>query len=439
MKIGKETIPGLTQKNTAGGLRYYWEPSPAQRRANWKTLNLPDDLAAAVVAARKRNDEIAAWKAGGASPRTVARFVARSTFGAILDRYEREVLATKSAATQRVDKTAIRRLREWAGDQPLGFITRARVKVLRQAMMKHATLHGPGHAVAFHLLTSLRKIIGWYIQEEDLKIDNPAANFGLPSPDPRDELWEHDAQAMFARAAAREPLPGDKAPMPKSWPSIGLAFRIATYIGQRQADILAFDRGRWREITAQQLDGDETLRLRLASDHGPDAGKAMGVYVRQGKTKVWVGVPVEGALRDEIEAAIATSLAAAKAAGRIAEPAIIVNAATGKRWGTSDFIHSFGDVRDRAAAIARHEGNDELADRLETLQFRDLRRTCVVTLGQLGLNDYTIGSITGHSQASIKKILEVYMPRTIAAAARGVIARIGPETAKVTPAKEERA
>jgi hypothetical protein len=75
--------------------------------------------------------------------------------------------------------------------------------------------------------------------------------------------------------------------------------------------------------------------------------------------------------------------------------------------------------------VAIIRGDDDLAERLADLQFRDLRRTCIVTLGQLGLNDYTIGSISGHKQETIKKILEVYMPRTIAAAGRGVVARIG--------------
>lgn len=76
------------------------------------------------------------------------------------------------------------------------------------------------------------------------------------------------------------------------------------------------------------------------------------------------------------------------------------------------------------------DGNLDLAERLEGLQFRDLRRTCIVALGVLGLNDYQIASITGHKQETIKRILEVYMPRTEAAAARGVVARIGDAQAK---------
>ena len=423
MKIGRESIGGLTQKNTVGGLRYYWEPTPKQRAAGWKTLTLPADLAGAVTAAKRRNAELDEWQLGGARPATIRRFVRAQTFDAVLDRYEREVLVNKRDNTQRVDRTAIKRLREWAGAQPWHWISRARVRALREAMMRHAVLDGPGHAPAFHLLTTLRKILAWHIRDQDLKVPNPADHFGLPAPAPRDHLWERDAQAAMVEAAIE-----------LGWASIDFAFEIATYTGQREADILHLQRSHWREIGIEQLEFDQDLYDALKSDRGPDTGKVMGLYVRQSKGKRWVGVPIEGALRDRIEAAIAANVERARAEGRVAAQHIIVNDQTSEPWGQSNFIHRFLEVKQAAVAVAIMRGDEDLAERLDALQYRDLRRTCIVTLGLRGLNDYMIASITGHKQATIKRILEVYMPRTEAAAARGVVARIGPReaAAKVT-------
>ncbi len=430
MKIAGKTVKGFVVKTLASGTYYGWEPTPLQRKAGWKSFKLEArDLGHAIQLCEDQNAKVAQWRTTGAAPAHVKRYIAPNTFGSVLDRYERAVLAHKSENTRRVDRTAINTLRAWAGDKPAKFITRARVKALRDAMMRElkVELDGPGHSTVFHLLTTLRKILGWWIDDADLGIPNPADRFGLRAPTPRDQIWERDAQLLMHDACAA-----------LGAPSIALAFDIATYTGQRQADVLTIPRSRWQEITPAQLGHDQRLYDALKSDHGPDAGKVMGIYVKQGKTKRWVGVPIEGELRDRIEATIATTLAAAKAANAIPPAEIIVNDAHGRAWGQSDFIHTFGEIRDAAATVAMLEGNDELADRIATLQFRDLRRTCIVTLGQLGLNDYQIASITGHSQATIKRILEVYMPRTEAAAASAVVARIGDQARRADQTARER-
>lgn len=414
MRFGKEKIPGLTQKPTARGVAYYWQPSPMQRAKGWKSLALGTDLAEAVRKARARNDEVDQWKTGGARPAQVRRFNHRATFGHVLDRYEAEVLVTKAKNTQRVDRTAIRNLRDWAGKHPVGWIDRKRVRALRQAMMAKAVMDGPGHAVAFHLLTTLRKILSWWIKEADLGVPNPADDFGLRAPAPREQICDADAEAALLAAAARLKLPG-----------VALAIELAIYTGQREADLLAFDRGRWREISLAQLGHDATLYDRLTATNGPDAGKVMGLYVRQGKGKVWIGIPIAGDTRVAVETTLEAHRKAAQRAGRVGAQYLISRAGDGSAWPQRDFIDHFAQVRAKAAEQARADGNDELAARLADLQFRDLRRTCAVRLGWLGLNDYQIGSITGHKQETIKKILEVYMPRTEAAAATAIVARIG--------------
>lgn len=416
MKIGKETIKGLVQRDLATGRYYYWYPDPRERAAKWPSKPLGTDIVVAITAAKKINAEVAAWRSGGAKPAIVKQHIAKQDFRHVLRRYTAEVLSKKSANTQRVDRTALNRLEAWAGAKPWRWIDRARVRTLRDTLMAGVELNGPGHAPVFHLLTTLRKILAWWIKDQDLENSwrNPAAEFDLPAPAPRDQIWTPEAQAAVIAAATAKGLH-----------SIALAFRIATYTGQRQADVLSLTRSQWREITLRQLDNDLAAWDALKSDHGPDAGKVMGIYVRQGKTKKWIGIPVEGDMRVAIEAAIAAGIERARKTGNLASAQLIVQDNSGEPWKQRYFSEKFDETRASAREKAIDSGDDVLLDQLEGLEFRDLRRTCIVTLGQIGLNDYQIASMSGHTQATIKKILEVYMPRTEAAAGRAVVARIG--------------
>jgi hypothetical protein len=425
MKIGKETVKGLTPKSTAGGIRYYWEPTPKERRAGWKTMTLGGDLAAAITAARKRNEEIDTWKAGGAKPRQITRYVKAQTFGAVLTRYEKEKLSKVAPSTARVDMTQLNRLREWAGDQPVRWITRQRVKALRDALCPGGA-GTPGHNVAFKLLSMGRKVFAWYIDEDEPGLTNPFERFNLGTPEPRHHIWEPDDIAAFCRAADE-----------LGWHSIGFALRLATYNGQREMDILRLTKNDWKEITLRQLRFDQAVYDQLKSDIGPDAGKVMGIRVQQSKTKVWVVAPIEGDMRLEIEAAIAAADARMKAESNLAAAMIVTHDKGARPWGQRDFIARFNEVRAHAIATAEREGNFELAERLRVLQFRDARRTCVVIIGELGLDDAGISAITGHKLATIKQILETYMPRTEAMAARAVVARIAPPTAKDEKKEQE--
>jgi hypothetical protein len=64
---------------------------------------------------------------------------------------------------------------------------------------------------------------------------------------------------------------------------------------------------------------------------------------------------------------------------------------------------------------AEYDQDTDLAEEIATLQYRDLRRTCVVYLGELGLDAHLIAGITGHDIDDTQRILKTYMPRTTAA------------------------
>jgi len=413
----KLKVKGLRAKPYPGGIRYYWEPSPAERRAKWQGISLGSDLAAAVTAAEKRNAEIEEWRTGGARPRAVAAYVKRNTVAAGIKRYRAEVLAHHAASTRRTAETPLKRLETWAGDMPISWVTRARVKALRDAMMKPEDQGGIGHHPAFHVLERGRAV--WkFLVDEDLAPANPFVEFGLGKPPARQVYWEdHHRAAIDAAAAALQR------------PSIALAVALGLYIGQREADILALPLTAWRPIPRAKFRADPALYDQLASSDGPHAGQVMGIYVRQGKTKRWVGIPVEGEDRRRIEAAIAEAKATTmrSSSGAIAQKAprttIIGRDSDGQPWQQDNFIEVFGKVRQHAADQARTAGDAALAAELEALWYGDLRRSCVVFLGELGLDDAAIGAITGHKLNTIKTILETYMPRTEGMAARAIAAR----------------
>jgi integrase len=435
--MAKIHIKGLVAKKTAGGIRYYWEPNPIERKAGWKGMALGLDAIAAAQKAQARNEEVEGWRAGGASPRAVKKYLKPKTFGAVLQQYRREHLSKKASSTIAVAETALKRLDTWAGDQPVHYITRARVKVLREAMMAPPEKGGIGHHPAYAVLRMLRAVFSWAIKEE-LAANNPAASFDLPAPEPRDQIWEPEDILLFDRAA-----------IALGMPSLGFAVRLAEYTGQREGDLIRIGRGQWKDVTMQCSIEQRDM---LASQTGPDASRVMGFVLKQNKSKRTivvghdkrrvggrvVGVPVAGRLREEIEQRWADQDERNSKDGAVAVTTLLVDDRTGLPWTKQQhFINAFTRARGKAVELARKEGLAEQADRIADLHFHDLRRTCVVRLFELGESDTVIAAITGHKIETTRRILEIYAPRTTAMAARAQVARIHEATATTTRQQKE--
>lgn len=425
-KILGEHVPCLVPKKTAGGLRYYWQPSAALAKKGWKALPLGQDLVKAIAAAKAENDRVDEWRNGGEKPKEVKRYVQRTTIAALIEAYRAsDKFKGLAASTRLTYASALNLIEEWAtnapagarvpahkrGDMPVAWVTRQRVRVLRDALMRPGKDGIVQHHRAHSTLRVGRTLFAWGRNNLDGMSENPFESFDLATPGPRDQIWEHEDAAAFSAAAIRN---GD--------PVIAFAIELAEYTAQREADLLKLQASHYREV--KNLDERDEAAI-LAEDRraGITDGIPMGIYVRQGKTKRWVGVPVAGQIRAKIEAAIA-----ANAKREIPSTNILVSDRSGRpfadRW---QFLRAFNDAKERAisptpedlaAGVVPHPA-------LALLQFRDFRRTCVVRLGELGLEDQLISAITGHMLGSIKKILEVYMPRTTKMAARGIVARIG--------------
>lgn len=408
-------IPCLVGKtNKAGVTSWYWQPSATLAKAGWKPISLGKDERAAIETARARNQEVEQWKLGGIQPGEVRQRAIQGTLAHLIQRYEREVLegvrpGTKTpaiaATTARTYRVSLRRLGEWAGKYPLTYITPARVRALRDGMMHPVT--GLGHHAAHQTLKMGRTLFAFAIAN-DLVERNPFLNFKLSAPPPRDVIWSPPAREMMVAAAAAAGMP-----------SIALAIQLGFAIGQREADILGLTIAKYVAIPEHKMQPEDyTTLARLAPD-----GIPRGIRIRQAKTKAWIEVPVTGSVRAQLEANIATAKAGSSTRIILDDTRPGANAHAGIYHGDAGqtrFQRDFADVREAAIAVAVKEGNPDLAGELATLQFRDLRRTCVVYLGELGLDAHLIAAITGHDIDETQRILKTYMPRTTGRAARAI-------------------
>lgn len=186
---------------------------------------------------------------------------------------------------------------------------------------------------------------------------NPAQRFEQLNTRPRDQIWTHIQEQAFL-AKAHE----------LGMPSIGLGFSLGVYTAQRLGDVLRLP---WSKFDGDWING-----------------------VRQGKTGVILDVPVLTPLR--------SSLFAAPRRGTL-----ILTTEEGRSYKQDHFQHRFRRVADEAGC--------------QGLQFRDLRRTAVVRMGEAGLDATQIAQITGHTYDHTLKILETYLPRKRELAAKAAM------------------
>jgi len=85
----------------------------------------------------------------------------------------------------------------------------------------------------------------------------------------------------------------------------------------------------------------------------------------------------------------------------------VISEKTGKPYMRHNFSHLFRAIAQKAELRGE-------------LQFRDLRRTAAVRLGEAGCDLKDIAHITGHSYDRVK-IFETYLPRTRAVAKEAIV------------------
>ena len=190
---------------------------------------------------------------------------------------------------------------------------------------------------------TLARILSW-AHDRGLIAKNPCAKGGKLYHGSRvHKIWDDEDVARFLRTAP---------------PYLRLAMLLAINTGQRQGDLL--------KLPWSSYDG-KVIKL------------------RQGKTGVYVSIPVADALKAALDAAPRRS------------PIMLTNS-DGKPWSESGFQGAWGKATTRAG--------------IRGLTFHDLRGTAVVTLARAGCNEVEIYSITGHKPGDVRAILTAhYLPR----------------------------
>lgn len=402
-------IPCLVGKtNKAKITSWYWQPSKTLAAAGWKPLTLGKDEGAAIAAARKRNEEVEAWKSGG-QPSLAKPVLPRKqpgTVAALIARYRREHVDGKKPdgrdrlrpKTRESYDIALRRIEEWAGKHPVSYITPARVRTLRDATARPIDQGGLGHAAAFNLLKTLRQLFA-FAESVDMipRGSNPATSFNLSPPPPRSSVWERDDDAAFDAAALELGMPG-----------MVLAREIALYSAQREGDLIAFIEHEFCEIEIL----DPIVRAAFQPEGAPDH-KVMGWVMAQTKTstdyrRTELSIPFDTALAAKVTAAIRTN----RARDRAATPPrlqthVLVDESDGanrhRAWKKRDFCKAFRKILDHAA---KAEGREHMAK----LTWHDLKRTRVVRLRRKGYGKEAISAITGLDPKTIDAMLKVYGP-----------------------------
>ena len=470
--MAKISIKGLRivrRKTPAGTRTYcYWEPNPGERKAGWESIPLGSDIGLAQRKAEAQNAKVDEWRAGGSKPHGVRSIVRRGTMRQLFERF-RELRYVDQArggiapSTQKTYNSAWAIIARWAGDEQVTHITRARVRRFVAALLKpdeegKVHLSRANGAVRF-----LHTLLAFAINEGFLPDDapNPASKHNVPGAPARDQIWSQPAIELFCEAALEAPF---------DQPGMVLAIHLGREVTQREADIIGLTRRQWVEIEPFKLGQDTWERL---AEPEPDGRRTVrGIRLRQRKTRRWIEVPVVGELRAmmvgivaeadarmaplagdatvsaeaarrasllfqeraipteyrdvlQFERAIAEELARD---GAPATPEAVRRIHAARRvarpWTATRFQRAVAKYRDRAVELARLAGEDELAQEIADLEFRDMRRTGVVWLGELGIQPQLIGAITGHKIDEVTDILERYMPRTTKMAGRAVVQRL---------------
>lgn len=418
-KTSAGRIPFLASwTQTNGVTRYRWSPSPRLRKGGWQGMDLGTDYAQAIIAALARNAEVEAWQQG----RTTAALATgkasvaprRASFADLIHEFNnymsnRALLPDThedhlSPRTVSQYSSQISSLKTWAqnGETRLDAITADICNDLRSTL-----INGASPFTTAARLRMLRQLLGFAHQEGMIK-SNPMDHVTIPSPPGRTKRAAIEAIEWLADFALswvddKEDIQGGT--------NLALAVLMGFYTTQREGDLLSANRINWRPVE----DMDDYDRNALATN----AGAPYGLRVRQRKTKKWVTcfLPPEVAVR-------VNTLIESRGAGwdgpLLQEDTPRVPRGRERTWPEWRFQRDYRALRVAAIQSAQAQDDEWLVDQLENLQYRDMRRSGMCWMRDMGVTIAQIAAISGHSIAYTTKILDTYMPSDPRGAAAGL-------------------
>jgi integrase len=282
-----------------------------------------------------------------------------STVESLVDAYlDSQDFLTLRERTQADYRKQAKRIVAELGETPIKFLADKRIR--GEFLDWRDTLAKRSRRQADYAWVVLARVLSWAKGRGKIDV-NPCEKGGRLYDGVRaDKVWRAEEEAAFRKAASAQ---------------LALAFDLAVWTGQRQGDLLA--------LTWTAYDGTH-------------------IRLRQGKTGVYVVVPVYSELKALLDATQRRAVT-------------ILTTQAGLSWTPDGFRASWG----KAALKAGIRG----------LTFHDLRGTAVLRLALAGCTVPEIATITGHAISDVQSILDAnYLHRDVAlaeSAIRKLEARFG--------------
>lgn len=393
----KRLIPnppnGLRERPRKNGTtRIWWEPSAAARELGFAAVELDERrLTWSVREAERINAELARAIATGKreAPSPTGRSV-----NALIEKYRTSSQwADLKPATQRDYEKSFRLIaRKWGPYQVRDF-DKAIVHTWYQTLRETSGDWQPRALIRkLSILMSYAEIIGWRLDNS-----NPCSKLRLKTPKGRGRIvsWtEFDALVATADAIGL--------------PAIGTAITLSLLQGQRQTDC----------YSARCAD------FQLMETITPDGARREGLIWIFDRSKA--GNAAALPLSDEAATRVAAALERARQDGRDPQDRLLFDDRLGRPFDADLFQSRWQEVR--AETIARDTTGDLRS--LETMQFRDLRRTFGVLARRAGIGRDDVGDVLGNTIATSAQLAQIYTPAELETRARAIQAIQRPKTEK---------
>lgn len=384
-------VPCFRARPAAGHrTRYSWEPTAQLVRAGWPTvpIGMSDVMTEyqACEKARAINAMVDDWRAGRLTEipdlllamkevkrdrRPKALRLGRppaikGTCGHLIECYLASPEFTQDLAdnTRRSYRPDIDLIRDWCADLSVSSITPRDCKGLYNTLRTRAPTRAAKVVVIGRLLWA-------WGEGENLTTGNPWRKVVAKRPRRQiPAIWTPATVAHFVAVADRMGEHG-----------VGTAVLLNSWMGQRKADVLLWDRRMYRNGT---------------------------LSVRQQKTGALVDLPL--GIVPALVARLRADDARAQSRG-IYSTSLIYDPETGKPYTDASMRDAFNAVR--AVAVTGMPATDDLPAlagmaEIADLDMMRLRHTAVTQLLDAGCTLQQVRSISGHSLASITQIMELY-------------------------------
>jgi len=366
-----DKIIGLRQRRRANGSwRVWWEPNHSARALGFEPIELNADRATwSVREAKRLNDDVDRKRRGDTAP---PRSAGGRTVSALIHDYRKSVAFIEATdSTRRSYDINLNAIDKKWGEHNVVEFNKPIMRTWYESLYKGS---GPAQAQAlirmFSILMSHAEVRGWRHENA-----NPCFKLKMKSVRKRHRsaTWaEYDALMDAAKKLG--------------FNAMACAIALATLQAQRQTDLIAATIDSFRTV---QMPGEE--RPVLVWELIRSKRDNYGVMPIHAEAQPYLKMLLADAGEDQTR--------------------LLIDEATGAPYSGDLFRKRWAAIRTEAA---------KSAPGIQTLQFRDLRRTFGVWARAGGGSREDVGDVLGNSAAMDPQLGETYMPPSYHTAARAV-------------------